>query len=390
MPAKKTRPAGSASRPAEATHEPLYENTHQLGGINTGTLDGPAYQQGMGSPAQASRVALFNTGSGLRFTVALDRGSDIIEASFNQYNLAYLSPVGLRPPSPTAHATPAGWLDNFPGGLLATCGPQYIGGPRTEDDIAITLHGHHANTPSTIQSLTNPDPASGCHDMTLTTHTRDARFMGCVMDVQRTVRCTLGAAVIHLQDRVTNRSNQRRAHNWLYHVNLGYPLLAPGARFVYRGNTAYWQAPPPSGASSILVRQSARQLEAMKRVARPLEEHRGGGERGVIVELEPDDAGLAHVGLMNPKIKLGLELVFPVSQLPRVANWQHYGPGGSYVSGLEPFSGSLLGKAGDDYAQAAQYLEPGESRAYELTIRILHDARELAALGEHDGALTPR
>ena len=65
-----------------------FENVHQLGGIRTGTLGDPPV-----------RVALFDTGAGLRFTVALDRGGDIIDATFSQHGLAYLTPVGLVPPS---------------------------------------------------------------------------------------------------------------------------------------------------------------------------------------------------------------------------------------------------------------------------------------------------
>lgn len=49
---------------------------------------------------------------------------------------------------------------------------------------------------------------------------------------------------------------------------------------------------------------------------------------------------------------------------------QHYAPGGSYVSALEPFSGSLLGKDQDSHPLAAQWLEPGQSRLYQVEIRV--------------------
>ena len=42
---------------------------------------------------------------------------------------------------------------------------------------------------------------------------------------------------------------------------------------------------------------------------------------------------------------------------------------GSYVSALEPFSGSLWGKEQDDHPLAAQWLEPGQTRLYEVEIR---------------------
>src|SRR5688572_9500936 len=104
---------------------PKIEHPLQLGGIRTGSLDAPGAG---GSPGV--RVALVDTGSGLRFTVTLDRGGDIIDASFNDCALAYLSPNGLTPPNAAFHRDNE-WLRNWPGGLVTTCGPEYIGGSRT-------------------------------------------------------------------------------------------------------------------------------------------------------------------------------------------------------------------------------------------------------------------
>lgn len=50
-----------------------FELVHQVGGIRTATYDWP---DAGGAPG--CRVAMVNTGSGLRFTVALDRGGDIV------------------------------------------------------------------------------------------------------------------------------------------------------------------------------------------------------------------------------------------------------------------------------------------------------------------------
>ena len=74
-----------------------FENVHQIGGIQTALLP-----VGPGS-AQMTHVAQVNTGSGLRFTVTLDRGGDIAEAFFNQHSLTYLTPTGVAPPSHAFH-----------------------------------------------------------------------------------------------------------------------------------------------------------------------------------------------------------------------------------------------------------------------------------------------
>jgi hypothetical protein len=114
-----------------------FENVLQLGGIRTGTPASPGAGGGC-----ATRVALFDTGAGLRFTVALDRGGEIVDASFNRIALAYLTPNGLVPPSAAYHAG-AEWLRGWAGGLVTTCGPEYMGGPREEDGVKTSLHGRY-------------------------------------------------------------------------------------------------------------------------------------------------------------------------------------------------------------------------------------------------------
>ena len=117
--------------------------------------------------------------------------------------------------------------------------------------------------------------------------------------------------------------------------------------------------------------------------------HAGRGERGLIVETEAQRDGWCRIGLINDKLKLGLEISYPQKALPRMANWQHYGPRGCYVSGLEPFSGSLLGKGRDHHKFAEQFLEPGETKNYQLKIRVLAGAKALADLIKCDGLVNP-
>lgn len=359
-----------------------FENAHQMGGITTATLDGP----GIGGVSQGSRVAFINTGSGLRFTVALDRGGDIVEASYNQHALAYLSPNGLRPPNPAYHHG-VDWLNGWAGGLVTTCGPQYIGGPREEDGISTSLHGHYSNSPANVEMILNPDPHRGRREMLLSMVIRDARMFGPVIEVRRQIQCALGSPEIVIHDHVINRGNIRCAHHWLYHVNLGYPLLDRGAKHIYCGPAEFWEMPAPPGASIIRkVGKSA--MNRIKTATEPLDTHRSAGERGLIVQVKPHRDGLCHVGLVNPKLNLGFELIYPSKALPRLANWQHFGPEGSYVTGLEPFSGSLMGKARDTFPGAEQYLQPGESKRYQLTLRVHADKAGIRSLMSHDGEVT--
>lgn len=358
-----------------------FENVLQLGGIRTGTLDAPG--AGGGRPV---RVAFVDTGGGLRFTVALDRGGDIVDASFNQFALAYLTSNGLLPPSPAYH-TGIEWLRGWAGGLVTTCGPESMGGPREVEGVMTSLHGRYSGQPAQIETLRNPDPHRGRHEMELGLVVRDSRMFGPVFEIRRTIRCALGVPEIRIEDAVTNRGDTRAAHHWLYHCNLGFPLLDRGARFIYRGRAEYWVVPPPPG-QDIVQPITAAAMNQLKCAPDGLAQHAGSGERGLIVETEAERDGWCRIGLINDPLKLGLEIRYPKKALPRMANWQHYGPRGCYVSGLEPFSGSLLGSARDKHTLAEQFLEPGETRNYQLIIRTLAGAKALEELSKCDGLVT--
>ncbi len=71
------------------------------------------------------RVADVRTGSGLAFSVLLDRGMDIGPASYKGMPLAWVSPTGWAHPM---YFDPqgTGWLRTFGGGLLTGCGLTYL------------------------------------------------------------------------------------------------------------------------------------------------------------------------------------------------------------------------------------------------------------------------
>jgi len=313
---------------------------------------------------------MVNTGSGLRFTVALDRGGDIVEASYQGNNLAYLTPNGYKPPSHLLHRD-EDWLASWPGGLVTSCGPRYIGPGREEDGQALYLHGPLSNTPAALLAVHNPDPRDGDLSMFLEMTNRDTRMYGPAVEVRRRLQCTLGVPVIEFQDEVVNLGNVTVPHNWLYHVNFGYPLLDCDSQLVYSGRVnGGWEMGPNLTMADLPKQED---YSRFLKVPDPLSDHVGSGSRGLVLDVDADQGGIAHIGLVNPKLGLGVELAYSVQSLPRLANWQHYGSRGSYVSALEPFSGSLFGKPNDHHRLAEQWLEPGQSKQYDLTIMVHTD-----------------
>jgi hypothetical protein len=162
-------------------------------------------------------------------------------------------------------------------------------------------------------------------------------------------------------------------------VNFGYPLLDEASRLVYRGHGALHDL-----RGELATPMTAEQI---KQVPAPDESYRASREQVVIAEPTSDPQGKVRVGILNERQQLGMSLVYSANALPRLANWLHFGPRGSYVAALEPFFGSIFGQDKDNHPSATATLEPGESKQYEVEYRICATASELQELASQDGPL---
>jgi len=202
----------------------------QLGGIETAVLDN--------GPGRGTRIAWFNTGSPLRFKVAIDRSLDIVDAFYGQHSLSWLSRGGLTAPQPHANSG-LEWLHTFAGGLLTTCGLSHTGAPESDEYGDRGLHGRISNIPATVESIIQPDPAAGKMEMSITAVIMESKVFGPHLELRRTLSSVLGESTIRVQDVVTNRGNTPAPHMILYHCNFGWPLVDKGTKIIYRG---HWQS----------------------------------------------------------------------------------------------------------------------------------------------------
>lgn len=330
-------------------------NHIQLGGIETSVIDNGA--------GRGTRIAWINTGTGLRFKVVIDRAMDIADAFFNQHSLAWISHGGITYPQPFSDKG-IDWLRTFGGGLLTTCGLTHVGGPESDESGDRGLHGHISNLPAEIVSIIQPDPRRGNLEMSITGLIRETKPFGPSLELRRTISATLGKATIRIHDEVINKGNTPSPHLLLYHFNFGWPLVDEGADILWKGK---WS--PRNGEENAII---FREGNDFKKCQAPLDEHSGGGEEVVLVDIEADIFGQSVCGISNPKIGLAVALKFKKDQLPWVANWQHWGKG-EYVTGLEPSTHPLTGQAKAREDGTLIFIEPGESRSYELELDVLDD-----------------
>ena len=327
-------------------------NVSQIGGIETSVLD-----NGL---ARGGRIAWVNTGSGLRFKVAIDRALDIVDASYNQYNLAWLSHSGLVAPRPDANAG-IEWLRSFGGGLLTTCGLTHTGPPEDDENGQRGLHGRISNIPAEIESVIQPDMKSDNPEMSITARVKQCSTLSESLELKRTISATLGKSELKIHDVVTNNSNISTPHMILYHCNFGWPLVDESVDIVYKGDC--------QSRGLDFDNETFNDKNDYKKCQGPRQEHRGFGEACGIIDIEADKDGFCSAGLANRKLNLALMMKFKKEQLSWLTNWQHWGPG-DYVCALEPGTNPPIGQGKAREQNQLIILEPGESREYELEISV--------------------
>lgn len=337
-------------------------NPLQLGGIETSVLDN--------GPGRGVRIAWVNTGGGLRYKVVIDRGLDIADAEFLGQSLTWHSLTGVTAPTPALNRR-MHWLRGFYGGLLVSCGPLNTGAPFEEGDEEYGLHGTHSNTPATVEFITNPDPACGKYEMNITGIVRTARVFGPNIELRRTISSTLGENSIRVYDHFTHRGNEPVPFAWLLHINFGFPLLEPGAStYCYQGKLT------PRFDSDDWFLKSKTFREAPK----PQASHRGTGEVFTYVDPKTDADGNVLTGVVNTKRGFGVKVEYNRAHYPRLGNWQHWGPEGSYTGALEPMTAGVEGRAKDKEYGWFRTLEPGEHRELSCTITATRDQKDLDRL----------
>lgn len=334
-------------------------NHAQLGGIETSVLDNGA--------GRGTRIAWINTGSGLRFKVVLDRAIDIADTFYNRHSLAWLSHAGITATQPFSN-TGLDWLKTFGGGLLTTCGLSHVGGPESDEFGQRGLHGQISNLAAEVESIIQPDPVAGKMDMSITGKMKESQVLGPNLELRRTISATLGSSTIRIHDEVSNRGNTVAPHMLLYHFNFGWPLVDEGTDIIWRGE---WK--PREGTINKIFTEG----NNYKKCPSPLQDHSGTGEEVAMIDMASDANGWCTCGLHNSKLGLALSLRFKKEQLPWMINWQHWG-NGEYVTGLEPSTNPLIGQAKARERKELIFLQPGETRYYDLELEVLENEEEIS------------
>src|SRR6185437_12356345 len=193
------------------------------------------------------RALEFRTGSGLNFDVLVDRAMDIGSAEYRGVGFGWQSATGFRHPGLHEYRDEDGlsWLRSF-SGLAVTAGLDHT--LFTADVDASNyhypfrtsawngLHGRVANIPARLTGYgerfeAGSDPGSGRCVLWAEGEIRQAAIFAEHLRLTRRIEADLGGREFRLTDTVRNAGFDLTPHMFLYHVNVGWPLLEEGARF---------------------------------------------------------------------------------------------------------------------------------------------------------------
>ncbi|WP_076068538.1 aldose 1-epimerase family protein [Sphingomonas montana] len=335
----------------------------QFAGVRLSTL-GDGVERGI-------RQLEFRTGTGLRFTVLVDRAMDIAECEHAGRAVGWHSPSGFRHPGLHDYEGEGGlgWFRSM-SGLTITCGldhtlfmhddpaGHYHYDPRKT--VSSSLHGRIGTIPARLTGYGERWDGDTC---TLWAEgiVQQATVFGEDLHLIRRIEATVGGDEIRMHDRVVNHGFYQTPHMYCYHINVGHPVLAEGSRYVAPIRSVLWAAHAD---------RYREQGVGYRTAPAPIANFH---EQVWQHDMAADAEGRVNVALVNDALGYGFEVETLKSQFPAMYQWQNF-HAGHYALGIEPSTNHVLGK---DFARERDeliWLDHGDERRYDTVLRILPDA----------------
>ena len=179
----------------------------QFAGVRLMTL-GDGLERGI-------RLLEFRSGTGLRFTVLVDRALDIADCEYRGMAIGWHSPSGFRHPGLSEYEGEGGlgWMRSF-SGLMITCGLDHIlfmydeqadhYNYKPKETVRHSIHGRIGTIPGKLNGYGERWDGDECYLWCEGTVTQGTVF-GEHLELKRRIEVKVGTNDILLSDRVVNR-----------------------------------------------------------------------------------------------------------------------------------------------------------------------------------------
>lgn len=302
----------------------------------------------VGGKGDGMRLLQVENGKGLMMTLSPDRCLDISRLRVGGINMGYFSACGYVAPA-YYEGTGDNWLKSFTAGFLTTCGLQAVGTPCTDDGEELPLHGSIGNLPAE-QVYWQEDEEKICVSGVI----KDEVIFSRKLVLRREIEISKKENSFVIRDEMENRGDRVEPLEVLYHMNMGYPLL---------DEESVVKVP----AKEVLPRNdhAAEDIENCLRMEKP----QAGYEERCYYHKFDQKEGKASI--YQPKLGIELEISFDAENLDGFVEWKMMGVR-DYVLGLEcgncyPDGRDVMRRTG-----MLKFLQPGESRRYEVKVEVRH------------------
>lgn len=278
-------------------------NIDQIAGIRESVL-----LRGRG---EQMHIAEFYNAAGLRFTVVPDRCMDVFDMSYKGVNISFQSKNGLT--SPQAFSAADGeFAEQWPGGMLVTCGLGNVGGHSDEGGVFPT-HGRISHVPAKnfgTRTFWEGDD----YILRAAGEVHQTKMYSRHLSIQRTIETSLNAKSVKFHDVITNFEPDDEPYMILYHFNFGYPLLQPDS----------------------LVQVSKADITPMNDMSNdPVHMMEPEDGRGEELYFRTNLGDKACGVIYNERLELGAYVAFDTTNLPNMLQWKEMKTH-DYVLALEP------------------------------------------------------
>lgn len=320
------------------------------------------------------RAIDLRTSSGLELEILVDRALDLGALRFRGTPIGWRSGNGFRHPGLHEHNDEGGlaWLRALDG-LLVSGGLDHtlFGG---EVDATgynyppkqMVTHGLHGRLTAIPARLLEAQEVieNGRTVLRVRGEVIQATSFGEHLRLTRQIDVDFDGCEVRLHDVVDNLGFERTPHMFLYHLNFGWPVVDEGTEFVAAIRSQLW-------ASDSTTQQGV----PYHTLSAPLP---GFIEQVYEHELIAGEDGLHRVALVRADGELGVEVSWDASGMSNFLEWLNLREG-QYGVGLEPSTHHVAGDSAARSDGSMIWLEHGDSREYNTTIRILCGREETSA-----------
>ena len=257
-----------------------------------------------------------------------------------------------------------GWFRAWGGGMVVTCGLDHTLGPGEDSaadfhqdhmmkTVPYGLHGRIGGLPARLVGYGERWDGDEC-TLWAEGEVLQSAVFGEHLLLRRRIEARVGDSHFTIHDQVENVGHSRTSHMFIYHCNVGFPVVDAGSQLLIpstRTTTDYANA----------------RLAGYDTLSAPIADFT---ETCYENEVVPEASGRVPVGVVNRSLGIGVYQVYDHAQLPHHTMWRMMGED-TYAVALEPGTNRDAGRWDARDRDELGFLAPGESKTYDLEIGAL-------------------